>query len=157
MLTALPSLRRDIARPLFVYGAHIWRTILDGIEYRHPDHSLRLAGDCHSEHRDALLDLYRDCPALRLCRRQLCLQHGQHQLLLPKAKQGSALGINGGLGNLGVSVMQLVAPLVIFLPMFTFRAWRAYRRMTVPPCGWPMRPGSGRRCYCWPPLRPSLE
>lgn len=28
--------------------------------------------------------------------------------------------MNGGLGNLGVSVMQLVAPLVIFLPMFTF-------------------------------------
>ncbi|MGC6595266.1 nitrate/nitrite transporter, partial [Escherichia coli] len=38
----------------------------------------------------------------------------------PKAKQGSALGVNGGLGNLGVSVMQLIAPLVIFLPIFTF-------------------------------------
>ncbi|HHX9797936.1 TPA: NarK family nitrate/nitrite MFS transporter [Salmonella enterica subsp. enterica] len=38
----------------------------------------------------------------------------------PKARQGSALGINGGLGNLGVSVMQLIAPLVIFLPIFTF-------------------------------------
>lgn len=36
----------------------------------------------------------------------------------PKAKQGGALGINGGLGNLGVSVMQLVAPLVISLSMF---------------------------------------
>lgn len=38
----------------------------------------------------------------------------------PKAKQGSALGVNGGLGNLGVSVMQMVAPAVIFLPLFTF-------------------------------------
>ena len=28
----------------------------------------------------------------------------------PKAKQGGALGINGGLGNMGVSVMQLIAP-----------------------------------------------
>ena len=36
----------------------------------------------------------------------------------PKAKQGGALGINGGLGNLGVSVMQLVAPLVISLGVF---------------------------------------
>ena len=27
----------------------------------------------------------------------------------PKQKQGGALGINGGLGNMGVSVMQLVA------------------------------------------------
>ena len=36
----------------------------------------------------------------------------------PKAKQGGALGLNGGLGNLGVSVMQLVAPLAITLGMF---------------------------------------
>lgn len=36
----------------------------------------------------------------------------------PKTKQGGALGINGGLGNLGVSVMQLVAPLVISLGVF---------------------------------------
>ncbi|WP_024562142.1 NarK family nitrate/nitrite MFS transporter [Franconibacter helveticus] len=36
----------------------------------------------------------------------------------PKQKQGGALGINGGLGNLGVSVMQLVAPLAVSLSMF---------------------------------------
>lgn len=36
----------------------------------------------------------------------------------PKARQGGALGINGGLGNMGVSVMQLVAPLAISLSMF---------------------------------------
>lgn len=38
----------------------------------------------------------------------------------PKEKQGGALGINGGLGNMGVSVMQLVAPLVISLGVFGF-------------------------------------
>lgn len=38
----------------------------------------------------------------------------------PKHKQGSALGLNGGLGNLGVSVMQLVAPLVVSLSVFAF-------------------------------------
>ncbi|KNC91058.1 NarK family nitrate/nitrite MFS transporter [Trabulsiella odontotermitis] len=38
----------------------------------------------------------------------------------PKQKQGGALGINGGLGNMGVSVMQLVAPLVVSLSMFAF-------------------------------------
>lgn len=32
--------------------------------------------------------------------------------------RGGALGINGGLGNMGVSVMQLVAPLVISLSIF---------------------------------------
>lgn len=36
----------------------------------------------------------------------------------PKEKQGSALGINGGFGNLGVSVMQLFAPLAISFSMF---------------------------------------
>lgn len=36
----------------------------------------------------------------------------------PKEKQGGALGINGGLGNMGVSVMQLVAPLVVSLSVF---------------------------------------
>lgn len=45
---------------------------------------------------------------------------GNISFFFPKAKQGSALGINGGLGNLGVSVMQMVAPAVIFLPIFTF-------------------------------------
>ncbi|AFJ46979.1 nitrite extrusion protein 1 [Shimwellia blattae DSM 4481 = NBRC 105725] len=38
----------------------------------------------------------------------------------PKAKQGGALGINGGLGNMGVSVMQLVAPFAISMGMFAF-------------------------------------
>lgn len=38
----------------------------------------------------------------------------------PKAKQGGALGINGGLGNAGVSVMQLVSPLVITVPLFVW-------------------------------------
>lgn len=36
----------------------------------------------------------------------------------PKDKQGSALGLNGGLGNLGVSVMQLFVPLIISIGIF---------------------------------------
>ncbi|CRG51851.1 NarK family nitrate/nitrite MFS transporter [Yersinia wautersii] len=36
----------------------------------------------------------------------------------PKAKQGGALGLNGGLGNLGVSVMQFIAPIAISVGMF---------------------------------------
>ncbi|MGV3346819.1 nitrate/nitrite transporter NarU [Enterobacteriaceae bacterium LUAb1] len=45
---------------------------------------------------------------------------GNISLFFPKKNQGGALGINGGLGNLGVSVMQLLAPLVILVPMFSF-------------------------------------
>ncbi|QIQ21688.1 NarK family nitrate/nitrite MFS transporter [Zophobihabitans entericus] len=35
----------------------------------------------------------------------------------PKSAQGSALGLNGGLGNMGVSVAQFLASIVIFVPM----------------------------------------
>lgn len=42
----------------------------------------------------------------------------KYQLLFPKAHQGGALGLNGGLGNLGVSVMQLIAPLVVSVGVF---------------------------------------
>lgn len=72
---------------------------------------------------------------------------GNISFFFPKAKQGSALGINGGLGNLGVSVMQLIAPLVIFLPIFTFWACRAYHKLTDRYCHWPMPHGFGCR-YC---------
>lgn len=43
---------------------------------------------------------------------------GNISFFFPRQKQGGALGINGGLGNLGVSVMQLVAPLVISFSVF---------------------------------------
>jgi len=36
----------------------------------------------------------------------------------PKTLQGSALGINGGLGNLGVSLAQFLIPIVIVFPIF---------------------------------------
>jgi NNP family nitrate/nitrite transporter-like MFS transporter len=34
---------------------------------------------------------------VRFCRSEFCFQHGKYQFLFPKAKQGSALGVNGGL------------------------------------------------------------
>ncbi|MCD2506156.1 nitrate/nitrite transporter, partial [Staphylococcus aureus] len=36
----------------------------------------------------------------------------------PAAKKGGALGLNAGIGNLGVSVAQLVIPIAITLPLF---------------------------------------
>lgn len=45
---------------------------------------------------------------------------GNISLFFPKKSQGAALGLNGGLGNLGVSVMQLLAPFVIMVPLFSF-------------------------------------
>ena len=43
---------------------------------------------------------------------------GNISFFYPKHLQGGALGLNGGLGNLGVSVMQLVAPLVMSVAIF---------------------------------------
>jgi NNP family nitrate/nitrite transporter-like MFS transporter len=114
------SFRRDIACPLLFYGADIWRTLLDRVKYRYPGRTLCLAWDRHPEYRHALLGLHRHRTAVRFCRRNFASSMGNISFFFPKARQGSALGINGGLGNLGVSVMLLVAPLVIFLPMFTF-------------------------------------
>lgn len=37
----------------------------------------------------------------------------------PKAQKGTALGLNAGLGNLGVSVMQFVVPLVVTMGVFS--------------------------------------
>ncbi|MDU3078492.1 MAG: MFS transporter, partial [Mixta calida] len=45
---------------------------------------------------------------------------GNISFFFPKAQQGGALGINGGLGNLGVSVMQLLAPVAISFAIFDF-------------------------------------
>ncbi|WP_121609618.1 MFS transporter [Mesobacillus foraminis] len=41
-------------------------------------------------------------------------------MFFPKAEKGTALGINGGLGNMGVSVVQFITPLVIASSTFAF-------------------------------------
>jgi len=43
---------------------------------------------------------------------------GNINFFFPKRQRGTALGINGGLGNLGVSVVQFVIPLVITMSVF---------------------------------------
>lgn len=43
---------------------------------------------------------------------------GNINFFFPKKQKGTALGINGGLGNVGVSVVQFVAPLVITCGIF---------------------------------------
>ncbi len=45
---------------------------------------------------------------------------GNISFFFPKSQQGGALGVNGGLGNLGVSVMQLVVPLSLSVALFGF-------------------------------------
>jgi NNP family nitrate/nitrite transporter-like MFS transporter len=120
LLTALPSLSGAILRVPYsfmvpIFGGRYW-TVLSTVILMVP--CIWLGSPFRTRY--SILGIYHHCPAVRFCRRELCFQHGKYQFFFPKAKQGSALGINGGLGNLGVSVMQMVAPAVIFLPIFTF-------------------------------------
>lgn len=39
-------------------------------------------------------------------------------MFFPKSKQGGALGLEGGIGNAGVGIMQLVAPIVLTVSLF---------------------------------------
>jgi len=43
---------------------------------------------------------------------------GNINFFFPKSQKGTALGINGGLGNVGVSVVQFVVPLVVTMGIF---------------------------------------
>ena len=43
---------------------------------------------------------------------------GNINFFFPKSKRGTALGINGGLGNLGVSVVQFVVPFIVTIGIF---------------------------------------
>jgi NNP family nitrate/nitrite transporter-like MFS transporter len=72
----------------------------------------------------------------------------------PKAKQGGALGINGGLGNMGVSVMQLIARWRSRSPFLRpLAAVALSRRMVLPSiCRTP--PGSGCRSWWSSPWQP---
>lgn len=71
----------------------------------------------------------------------------------PKARQGGALGLNGGLGNLGVSVMQLVAPLAISFSLFGLFGGTAQNQAEEANCGWKTPHGSGCRSCWWPRWR----
>ena len=43
---------------------------------------------------------------------------GNINFFFPKSKRGTALGINGGLGNVGVSVVQFVVPFIVTIGVF---------------------------------------
>jgi NNP family nitrate/nitrite transporter-like MFS transporter len=111
------ALGRHAAHLLFLHGAAVRRAPLDGLSTASlliPAIGIGIAVQDNTtgyHHADA-------GAAVRPGRRQLQLQHGQHQLLLPKERKGSALGVNAGLGNLGVSVVQFLSPLVMTLGIF---------------------------------------
>ena len=51
-------------------------------------------------------------------RRRVLRLHALHRLLLPKRLAGTALGLQGGIGNLGMSVIQLVGPILMGFGLF---------------------------------------
>ena len=83
--------RRDAAHLLFVHGADLRRPALDGDLDRVAAHPRR-------RHRHRVQNPTTPYTAagpraaVRLRRRQLRLEHGEHQLLLPEGRKGTALG-----------------------------------------------------------------
>jgi len=110
--------RRDAAHLLLLHGADLRRAEMDHHQHRLPADS----GDRHglrgAEPGDGLFDVPDPRAAVRFRRRKLRLQHVEHQLFLPQARKGTALGLNAGLGNLGVSAMQFLVPLAITAGVF---------------------------------------
>ncbi len=121
MLTALPSLSGAILRVPYsfmvpIFGGRYW-TVLSTVILIVPCVWLGIAVQNTATPYEIFIVIALLCG---FAGANFASSMGNISFFFPKAKQGSALGINGGLGNLGVSVMQMVAPVVIFLPMFTF-------------------------------------
>lgn len=157
LLTALPSVSGALLRVPYsfmvpIFGGRRW-TVFSTAILIIPCVWLGIA----VQNRILLWDIYRYRFAMRFCRCKLCFEHGQYQFLLSKSQTRSALGINGGLGNLGVSVMQLVAPLVILYLYLPFSASMAYRRPTVRWCRWRMPHGFGYRYWRLPRSPPGQD
>ena len=98
MLTALPSLSGALLRVPYafmvpVFGGRRWTAFSTGI-------------------------MIVPCVWLGFAGANFASSMANISFFFPKAKQGGALGINGGLGNMGVSVMQLIAPLAISVSIF---------------------------------------
>lgn len=54
MLTALPSVSGALLGALLLYGAAIWRTSLDSVQYRYPHRALRMVRLCRSGYQYAI-------------------------------------------------------------------------------------------------------
>lgn len=121
LLTALPSLSGAILRVPYsfmvpVFGGRYW-TVLSTVILIIPCIWLGLAIQNPATPFEVFMIIALLCG---FAGANFASSMGNISFFFPKARQGSALGINGGMGNLGVSVMQMVSPLVITLPMFVF-------------------------------------
>ena len=112
-LAAAPGSRAPRCASSILHGAGIRRPALDRVLDRH-------AADPGDRHRLAMQDPATSYPTL-LVLALLCGFGGGNfassmaniSFFFPKERKGSALGLNAGLGNLGVSAVQFLAPLVV--------------------------------------------
>ncbi|MDR0217352.1 MAG: NarK family nitrate/nitrite MFS transporter [Enterobacteriaceae bacterium] len=121
LLTALPSLSGAILRIPYsfmvpIFGGRYW-TVLSTIILIIPCIWLGIAMQNPNTSFEVFIVIALLCG---FAGANFASSMGNISFFFPKSKQGSALGVNGGFGNLGVSVMQMVAPLVIFMPIFAF-------------------------------------
>ena len=112
------SVGRDIAGILFLHAGDLWRSAVDDIDHL-------VIGDPGG--RDGVRGAESETPYwIFLSLALLCGLGGGNfassmaniSFFFPKAEKGSALAINAGLGNLGVSVVQFIVPLAITAGVF---------------------------------------
>ena len=113
-LVALPGLIGSLARFPYgfapaIFGGRNW-TIVSAAVLFIPTLCARLFRDAA---RDSVLAYVDRSGDRRAWRRQFRLQHGQHILLLPRPHEGLGARLERSRGNIGVSVVQLVTPLVL--------------------------------------------
>jgi NNP family nitrate/nitrite transporter-like MFS transporter len=110
---------RDAAHLLLLHGADLRRPAVDDavdhLVADHPGHRHRLRG---AESRHALPDLLLLALLCGFGGGNFASSMSNISFFFPKAEKGNALALNAGLGNLGVSVMQFVVPLVITAGVF---------------------------------------
>ena len=116
---AARALRRDAAHLLFLHGADLRRPAVD--------HARDLvADDPGGRHRLSPCRIRIRRTSIFLALALLCGFGGGNfassmaniSFFFPKAEKGNALALNAGLGNLGVSVVQFVVPIVITAGVF---------------------------------------
>ena len=110
---------RDAAHLLLVHGADLRRAAVDDADHLVADHARRSASAwrCRTRPRPTGCSWrWRCCAASAAATSPR--RWPNISFFFPKAEKGNALALNAGLGNLGVSVVQFVVPLVITAGVF---------------------------------------
>jgi NNP family nitrate/nitrite transporter-like MFS transporter len=143
-LTALPGLSGATLRIFYAFMVPIFGgRALDGTQYRFASHSglWHRHGGAGSNTPYSVSD---SGAVVRFGGGNFASSMANIAFFFPKKEKGNALALNAGLGNLGVSAVQFLVPMVITVGLFGGLGGSAQRRRGTS-CGFKMPPISGFR------------